>query len=198
MASLVLNGNTSGSITISSPAVSGSNTLTLPANTGTVLTTNGSGIASVNGIQFPATQSASADANTLDDYEEGTWTPVFTASTPGTFSATYSTQLGAYNKIGNLVIASFLMVGTTTKGTASGDFLISGLPFNVANTGSDQFSGCIGYMSPVLPSSPIGLLTFSNSPSIFIGLAAGSTLQVSAVTNGTYGIRGTIIYRASA
>jgi hypothetical protein len=39
MASLVLNGNTSGSITISSPSVSGSNTLTLPANTGTVITT---------------------------------------------------------------------------------------------------------------------------------------------------------------
>jgi hypothetical protein len=39
MASLVLNGNTSGSITISSPDVSGSNTLSLPANTGTMLTT---------------------------------------------------------------------------------------------------------------------------------------------------------------
>jgi hypothetical protein len=39
MASLVLSGNTSGSITISSPSVSGSNTLTLPANTGTVITT---------------------------------------------------------------------------------------------------------------------------------------------------------------
>lgn len=39
MASLVLAGNTSGSITISSPAVSGTNTLTLPANTGTVITT---------------------------------------------------------------------------------------------------------------------------------------------------------------
>jgi hypothetical protein len=38
MASLILNGSTSGSITISSPSVSGSNTLTLPANTGTVLT----------------------------------------------------------------------------------------------------------------------------------------------------------------
>jgi len=39
MASIVLAGNTSGSITISSPSVSGSNTLTLPANTGTVITT---------------------------------------------------------------------------------------------------------------------------------------------------------------
>jgi hypothetical protein len=39
MANLILNGSTSGSITISSPAVSGTNTLTLPANTGTVITT---------------------------------------------------------------------------------------------------------------------------------------------------------------
>ena len=168
------------------------NTLAMQITTGGIISAAG------GGIQFPATQIPSADANTLDDYEEGTWTPVFTASTPGTFSATYSIQVGAYNKIGNLVIASFSMAGTTTKGTASGDFFISGLPFNVANTGSDQFSGCIGFMNPVLPSSPIGLLTFNNSPSIYIGLAAGSTLQVSAVTNGTYGIRGTIIYRASA
>ena len=69
MASLVLNGNTSGSVTISSPAVSGTTTLTLPTTSGTVLTKDTNGIASVNGVQFPATQSASADANTLDDYE---------------------------------------------------------------------------------------------------------------------------------
>jgi hypothetical protein len=37
--------------------------------------------ASGSGISFPATQSASSDANTLDDYEEGTWTP--TTSTAG-------------------------------------------------------------------------------------------------------------------
>ena len=39
MAKLILNGATSGSITLESPSVSGSNTLTLPANTGTVITT---------------------------------------------------------------------------------------------------------------------------------------------------------------
>jgi hypothetical protein len=208
MSSVVISGNTSGTITLDAPAVAGTTTLTLPATSGTVALTASptftgqATIPTINltggQITFPATAVPSADANTLDDYEEGTWTPVFTASTPGTFSATYSIQLGAYNKIGNLVIASFSMAGTTTKGTASGDFLISGLPFNVANTGSDQFSGCIGFMNPVLPSSPIGLLTFNNSPSIYIGLVAGSTLQVSAVTNATYGIRGTIIYRASA
>lgn len=39
MAKLILNGATSGSISLESPAVSGTTTLTLPATTGTVLTT---------------------------------------------------------------------------------------------------------------------------------------------------------------
>jgi hypothetical protein len=39
LSKLILNGATSGSITLESPSVSGVNTLTLPANTGTVLTT---------------------------------------------------------------------------------------------------------------------------------------------------------------
>ncbi len=43
MASIVVNGDTSGSITLSAPAVAGTNTLTLPANTGTVITTASSG-----------------------------------------------------------------------------------------------------------------------------------------------------------
>ena len=48
MASLVLNGNTSGSVTISSPAVSGTTTLTLPTNTGTVMV-NGPAFSAYNG-----------------------------------------------------------------------------------------------------------------------------------------------------
>ena len=43
MADLVLSGNTSGAITISAPSVAGTNTITLPANTGTVITTGSSG-----------------------------------------------------------------------------------------------------------------------------------------------------------
>ena len=73
------------------------------------------------GITFPATQSASSDANTLDDYEEGTWTP----SIGGT--ATYTSQTGTYTKIGNVVtirgILSILLKGT---GSATE---ITGLPF---------------------------------------------------------------------
>ena len=121
MASIVVSGNTSGTITISAPDVSGSNTLTLPASTGTVLITNGSGIASVNGVQFPATQSASADANTLDDYEEGTWTPTATGFSTNTGWS------GTYTKIGRLV---YLTVRHTTAITSTKlTSIITGLPF---------------------------------------------------------------------
>jgi hypothetical protein len=58
--------------------------------------------ASGSGVTFPAAQSASTNANTLDDYEEGTWTPVLEgATTPG--SGTYTVQFGSYTKIGRYV-----------------------------------------------------------------------------------------------
>jgi hypothetical protein len=135
MASIVLAGNTSGSITISSPSVSGTNTLTLPASTGTVLTTNGSGIASVNGVQFPATQSVSADANTLDDYEEGTFTvAVRGAVTAGTYTMTG--QSCVYTKIGRLVSLAINISGFSTATGGSAYFQITGMPFPNGATGS--------------------------------------------------------------
>jgi hypothetical protein len=72
-------------------------------------------------IKFPATQNASSNANTLDDYEEGTWTP----SLGGT--ATYSAQLGQYIKIGRQVTVTVILQ-VSTLGTGS-TTTISGLPF---------------------------------------------------------------------
>ena len=78
------------------------------------------------GISFPATQSASSDANTLDDYEKGTWTPVITAASGSGYTVTvYS---AAYTKIGRLVTVNF-NIQVTVSGTASGTMLIAGLPF---------------------------------------------------------------------
>ena len=80
--------------------------------------------ASGTGITFPATQSASSDANTLDDYEEVTWTP----SVGG--NATYVQQTGKYVKIGNTVnVVGTLRISTLGTGSAS---LVSGLPFTSA------------------------------------------------------------------
>jgi hypothetical protein len=109
-----------------------------------------SGTTNVSGGQlaFPAAQSASADANTLDDYEEGTWTPVLTYTTLGDLAVTYSIQIGTYTKIGRQVIASGQVTTSSfTHTTASGIVGLTGLPFtsaNVSNTnyfGSPQWAG---------------------------------------------------------
>lgn len=79
-----------------------------------------------NGIQFPATQSASTNANTLDDYEEGTFTPTVTGSTTAG-TATYTVQIGRYTKIGDLVFFSIRL--DYSGGTGTGNLQVSGLPF---------------------------------------------------------------------
>lgn len=85
-------------------------------------------------IKFPATQNVSADPNTLDDYEYGNWTPVLTFQTPGNLSLTYTTQVGRYTKLGNLIfIQGALQTATFTHTTAGGDLLITGLPFSILN-----------------------------------------------------------------
>jgi hypothetical protein len=84
------------------------------------------------GITFPATANLSSNANTLDDYEEGTWTPVaYGTSTAGTFTAGAS-NLGTYTKIGNMVTGRFVM-GLTSKGSSTGDARILGLPFTLGS-----------------------------------------------------------------
>jgi len=75
------------------------------------------------GITFPATQSASSDANTLDDYEEGTWTP----SDGSGASLSLSTSFSTYTKVGRLVTCSAKIVYPSTASTAT--TRINGLPF---------------------------------------------------------------------
>jgi hypothetical protein len=80
------------------------------------------------GITFPATQSASSDANTLDDYEEGTWTPALDLSSG---SATGGTFTGTYVKVGRQVtLTIYASVGTATSATFGG---FTGLPFTSEN-----------------------------------------------------------------
>ena len=70
-----------------------------------------------------------AAANELDDYEEGTWTPVVEGtSTAGT--GTYIIQSGNYTKIGNRVLLSARVRWSAHTGT--GSIFISGLPFTVS------------------------------------------------------------------
>jgi hypothetical protein len=116
-------------------------TVTIPAG----VTLAGSGASLTNlaahtgNVAFPATQVASADANTLDDYEEGTWTPVV-GGAGGTSGQSYSAQIGRYTKIGSAVYCRF-MVALTTLGTVSGNAEIQGLPFAINSSTSNRGGG---------------------------------------------------------
>jgi hypothetical protein len=82
------------------------------------------------GITFPATQSASSDANTLDDYEEGTWTPSVTLNS-GT-ATTYTIATATYTKTGRMVVVLGSIIPTNgTLGSAGGYIRMTGLPFTV-------------------------------------------------------------------
>jgi hypothetical protein len=220
MSSIVIAGDTSGSVTLQAPAVAGTTTLTLPSTSGTVVLTGGAGafttvtaagasqtnpvylgassgalgavysIVSLNndntasgmvgmwgnggtdtslnlnvptgkaitlrtngtnaaivnangisidptitpssgvGILFPSTQSASSNANTLDDYEEGTFTPTLGGSVSDP-TATYSSQQASYTKIGRVVTVCVNLSPISYSG-GSGNLFIKGLPFAVA------------------------------------------------------------------
>ena len=80
----------------------------------------------VNAITFPATARPVSDPNTLDDYEEGTWTPVLSSDgTPPTIA--YTEQQGTYTKIGNLVFLKARIRGVLSV-AGTGTPRITGLP----------------------------------------------------------------------
>jgi hypothetical protein len=97
------------------------------------LALQGSSSVSGTGITFPGTQSASSNANTLDDYEEGTFNDVAIVGSTTAGTGTYSVQTGSYTKVGNTVAYRIFLVWSAHTGT--GDMNISGLPFSSASSG---------------------------------------------------------------
>ena len=159
MAALVISGDTSGTVTLAAPAIAGTQTYTLPtavpASNGQVLSATTAGVmswaaaggntfpttigvggvsggGSGAGIAFPATQSSSSDANTLDDYEEGSWTATIAGSTT-TGTASYTYQSAYYTKIGRFVSCYWAV--QYGSGTGTGNMMIPNLPFTSNNFG---------------------------------------------------------------
>ena len=93
--------------------------------------------ASGAGITFPATQSASSDANTLDDYEEGTFASTLLFG--GTGISVYNAQGGWYTKVGNTVHFT-IFIQVQQKGSATGAVTVGGLPFTSQNTNSRKYT----------------------------------------------------------
>jgi hypothetical protein len=143
MASLVLNGNTSGSVTISSPAVSGTTTLTLPSTSGTVVTTSGGVI--------PTSQLASGSA-TSSTYLRGdqTWSAISAGSL--TLLGTLTTTSGNSLSLGSLDLTSYKYLYVVASAISS----------NTANAGA--------YLS-ASNSQTIGFIMFFSSNTAFVNYA---------------------------
>ena len=106
-----------------------------------------SGLLAANGLQFPGTQSASADANTLDDYEEGTWTPQAYKGTTEITSPTASQ--GSYIKIGKLVWINFYFYVASGSATGSAGWHVSTpvlVEYHSTSIGAGYQSVQAGYM----------------------------------------------------
>jgi hypothetical protein len=97
------------------------------------------GFLTANGLTFPSTQVPSADPNTLDDYEEGTWTPQY-RTVPNFLSISYGGgRAGYYTKIGDTVHFSLYILTTAATFDFDGfPLYITGFPFTVA-TGTTQY-----------------------------------------------------------
>jgi hypothetical protein len=120
-------------------------------------------------LKFPATQNASTDANTLDDYEEGSWTPVI-GGTGGTSGQTYSSQQGRYIKAGRFVW-TVCRVTLSNKGTITTTAQIEGLPFTTS-----------GFVNP----GGAGVTYFGNLNTAYVALMG--LPPTSATTASLYGL----------
>ena len=134
-----------------------------------------------SGITFPATQSASSDANTLDDYEEGTWTPATVAS-----GYTISSSSGVYTKVGRLVHCRFI-IRFSAVGAGNSSVSITGYPFtnsSVATPGSGRDNSTTGaiYVCSIDDSTTVGNI---NS---YSGIANGSARTFTTSENYIFSI----------
>jgi len=144
-------------------------------------TVNGGVLQVSNGITFPATQSACSDPNTLDDYEEGSWTPNQGAALTVTGAFTSS---GFYIKVGRQVTVWATVRGATSISVATaGTVVSSNLPFTVGGSGADN-------------GTPGAGTNWANQ--VLSGCAASATnLYATTTVASTFGIMYCVTYNVS-
>jgi hypothetical protein len=118
------------------------------------------------GVTFPATQVASSDANCLDDYEEGTFTPTVFGSTVAGIGV-YSAQGGFYTKVGNIVTVQVYLIWSALAG-ATGDLRFGGLPFAASASTNAISAASIGYANNITLTASNVLTIFNSGTNTFV------------------------------
>ena len=148
-----------------------------------------------NGIFLGGT----SNANKLDDYEEGTWTPVVADAQTGGNTASIASAVGFYTKVGNIVHVTIRAINITTTGMTSGnDVFIRGLPFT--QNGQVNFMGAIQISDISFDGSPV-LYGSGGTTIAKIGESASGTVldlvTVGQLTSGSADIQAHLTYRIS-
>ena len=137
----------------------------------------GGGITLGNGQTYAA-------ANTLDDYEEGNWTPFYCNAAKNAIFSAMQVYSARYTKIGNLVSASCYIAvpsgfSTTGNYSASSNVLVGGLPYASIQSAQDYVAASIGYYTSwqgfASPKAPVGY-TITNDTTIELAYHNGGTV----------------------
>lgn len=122
------------------------------------------------GIDFSVTSHpAGMTSELFDDYEEGTWTPVYTTSAGAYASVTHSIQIGRYRKIGDLVYITLSLRTSAANITgASGQMLISGLPYTAATISQGTASMSVSYATIFSNVRPQGAYVISGGTTMYL------------------------------
>jgi hypothetical protein len=134
------------------------------------------------GLKFPPTATVSTDPNTLDFYQEGTWTPVLSFGSATTGITYGGIRYGHYTRIGNRVFFTCYFV-LASKGTATGVPRITGLPF----TGLNEANGAVNAVAH-----------WTSGVSITNGVLAGYTISAGGPVTIEFDARPTNADAASA
>jgi hypothetical protein len=146
---------------------------------------NTAGSTSGAGISFPATQVASSNANTLDDYEEGTWTPVLRGdTTPGAYVYDTNRTGGQYVKIGRQVMIRGVVSVSSVSSAGTGTAQITGIPFAQTNP-APSFARAPGNLTCQLGTTALAttglFVSFHTTGDTSIDLQTQSTTTIAGI-----------------
>jgi len=128
----------------------------------------------------PTAVGGAVTSKTLDDYEEGTWTPaIYYQNADDLTNSTNVTQSGMYTKIGNIVQATCYLKWSATDARANDNIGVSGFPFTASNSAPSSETRWIAPM--VYQNTSYS----TSSAQIFTALSNNATISNFVTAHGT-------------
>ena len=128
-------------------------------------------VQSGGGISF---NGDTATANALDDYEEGTWTPVLIGNDSQS-GQVYATQQGTYTKIGRQVNCQFNLNLSTEGSFGNNYILLSGFPFTISSSVNTVHLGNLYFVGMAANYISIGLQAFEGNSKAYLWAKTSAT-----------------------